>query len=126
MCVFSEELQVICQTLKHNPTFICGDFNIDLFKYESHQTSKDFVNQLFSSGYYPLIDLLTRINGNISTLIDNIYMLMLLIWIQEMVLLLLLTIFLTTYLFTIFLVIIHIRYILVINYRYLLIEMLNC
>jgi len=33
ICIFNEELQVICQTLKHNPTFICGDFNINLFKY---------------------------------------------------------------------------------------------
>jgi hypothetical protein len=40
------------------------DFNIDLFKYESHHASKDFVNQLFSK---------TRINGNSCTLIDNIY-----------------------------------------------------
>jgi len=38
--MFNEELQVICQTLKHNSTFICGDFNIDLFKYESHEASK--------------------------------------------------------------------------------------
>ena len=38
-------------SVKHNLTFICGDINIDLFKYESHQASKGFVNQLFSSGY---------------------------------------------------------------------------
>jgi len=61
--MFNEELQGICQILKHNQTFICGDFNIDLFKCESHQTSQD----------NPLIKLPTRINGNLSTLIDNIY-----------------------------------------------------
>jgi len=71
--MLNEELQVIFQTLKHNSFFIFGDINIDLFKYESHQASKDFVNQLLISGYYALINLPTRINMNICTLIDNIY-----------------------------------------------------
>ena len=42
-------------------------------KYECHQNSKDFVNQLFSYGFYPLIKSPTRVTGTTSTLIVNIY-----------------------------------------------------
>lgn len=53
--------------------YICGDFNIDLLKYESQNGSKNFVEQLFTSGYYPVISKPTRITNSSSTLIDNIW-----------------------------------------------------
>ena len=53
--------------------YVCGDFNIDLLKYDCHQNSKDFVNQLFGYGYYALINSLTRITGTNTTQPDNIF-----------------------------------------------------
>ena len=70
---FNDELQNILETVKQSKVYICGDYNIDLLKYECHQNSKDFVNQLFSYGFYPLIKSPTRVTGTTSTLIDNIY-----------------------------------------------------
>ena len=52
---------------------ICGDYNIDLLKYDCYQNGKHFVNQLFSYGFYPLIKSPTDVTGITSTLIDNIY-----------------------------------------------------
>ena len=59
-------------TKKHT-TYICGDFNIDLLKYESHKDTKFFIDQMFSSGLFPLINKPTRITQKSSTLIDNIW-----------------------------------------------------
>ena len=53
-------------------SFICGDFNIDLLKNDSHIQTKTFVDQLFGAGYYPLITKPTRISLTSQTLIDNI------------------------------------------------------
>ena len=41
--------------------FICGDFNIDLLKYEEHVGSAKFIDTMYSNGLYPLIDKPTRI-----------------------------------------------------------------
>ena len=71
--LFNDELENILEFTDKKSMFLCGDFNIDLLKYESHQYSSDFVNQLFSYGYYPLINLPTRITSSTSTLIDNIF-----------------------------------------------------
>jgi uncharacterized protein YuzB (UPF0349 family) len=61
------------ETVKQTKVYICGDYNIDLLKYECHQNSKVFVNQMFSYGFYPLIQSPTRVTGTTSTLINNIY-----------------------------------------------------
>ncbi len=71
--IFNDEVQQILEYLKQNKVYLCGDFNIDLLKYDSHQYSRNFVNNIFSYGYYPLINSPTRITCNSSTLIDNIF-----------------------------------------------------
>lgn len=53
--------------------YICGDFNVDLLKYNDHQNSRNFMNNLFSYGYYPMINYPTRITCSSATLIDNIF-----------------------------------------------------
>ena len=40
---------------------MCGDFNIDLLKHESHKTIKQFLDTMHSLGLYPLIDKPTKI-----------------------------------------------------------------
>ena len=50
-----------------------GDFNLDLLKIDENQYTKDFINQMFSSTFYPLISKPTRITNISATLIDNIF-----------------------------------------------------
>ena len=53
--------------------YICGDFNIDLLHCEEQTESKHFLDQMFSSGLYPLITRPTRITATTATIIDNIF-----------------------------------------------------
>lgn len=50
-----------------------GDFNIDLLKSESCDYSKQFIEQLFTSSFLPVINKPTRITYHTATLIDNIF-----------------------------------------------------
>ena len=59
--------------LEHKPTIIMGDFNIDLLKYGSHRKTNEFVDNVFSQGFMPLIHKPTRITPSSATLIDHIY-----------------------------------------------------
>ena len=54
-------------------TILCGDFNIDLFKCDSHSGTKQFIDVMFSLGLYPLIIRPSRIYATSTTLIDNIF-----------------------------------------------------
>src|SRR6218665_1083783 len=53
--------------------YICGDFNLNLMNYASHAPTNEFLNNMFSSGFQPLITCPTRLTGHSSTLIDNIF-----------------------------------------------------
>ena len=53
--------------------FILGDFNIDLLNYNSNTPSTNYVNFLFSKQFLPYIIHPSRVSGNSSTLIDNIF-----------------------------------------------------
>uniref|UniRef100_A0A1A8FIK2 Helentron 4 helitron-like transposon replicase/helicase/endonuclease n=1 Tax=Nothobranchius korthausae TaxID=1143690 RepID=A0A1A8FIK2_9TELE len=63
-------LQRICAK-KH--VFVCGDFNIDLIKWEEHKLTLDFLNMMFNFGLWPMIDRPSRITKDSATLIDNIF-----------------------------------------------------
>ena len=52
---------------------IMGDFNIDLLKYSSHAKTNDYVDNIFTRGFVPLITKPTRIFRSSATLIDHIY-----------------------------------------------------
>ena len=51
---------------------ILGDFNIDLSKYESEESSRDFYDTFSSFGFRPLIMQPTRVTSRSATIIDNI------------------------------------------------------
>ena len=55
------------------PTYIAGDFNIDILKYDSHSSTADFINCLFSYSYFPVINRPTRVTCKSATLIDNVF-----------------------------------------------------
>ena len=53
--------------------YLCGDFNIDLLKSQTHTPTDEFINLMYSSGLFPLISRPTRVTNNQYSLIDNIF-----------------------------------------------------
>ena len=71
---FSEILYDLYSELSVSKTiFIRGDFNLDILKHNSDHAAKHFLDNMYSLGLYPLIDLPSRITNHSSTLIDNIF-----------------------------------------------------
>ena len=58
---------------ENNEVYICGDFNINLFKYDDELVVQDLYNLMNSNGYLPQINLPIRITDTTMTLIDNIF-----------------------------------------------------
>ena len=52
------------------PCYIIGDTNINLLKHSTHNDTDDFLN---TSGFIPLINRPTRVQGNTVSCIDHIY-----------------------------------------------------
>ncbi len=50
-----------------------GDFNIDLLKYDTEESSANFYDTLSSFSYRPLIMQPTRVTSHSATIIDNIF-----------------------------------------------------
>ena len=59
---------------KNKTVYICGDFNIDLLKFETCSYNYDLLLSLQSSYLFPTIDKPTRVYNNSATLIDNIFL----------------------------------------------------
>ena len=53
--------------------FICGDYNINLLKYEEHNPTRNFIDLMNSFSLKPTINKPTRITRHSQTLIDNIF-----------------------------------------------------
>ena len=72
---FKECLAEILQKVdrQNKKCYLIGDFNLDLFKANENQFINGFINQMFSSTFYPLISKPTRITNSSATLIDNIF-----------------------------------------------------
>ena len=58
---------------ENNLCTLMGDFNIDLLKYNTHTKTNDYLDNIFSLGFLPLITKPTRITPASATLIDHIY-----------------------------------------------------
>ena len=73
--VFINELTSCLEMLdqKNKTTFLCGDFNTDLFALLTDNTCQEFFNTLASFGYLPTITKTTRFSENKLSLIDNIF-----------------------------------------------------
>ena len=50
-----------------------GDMNIDLLQFSSHAKTEEYLENIFTSGFIPLITKPTRITPFSATLIDHIY-----------------------------------------------------
>ena len=65
--------QIFTDVVPRKSMFICGDFNINLTKYETHNGTKRFVDGMYGLGLHPLIDRPSRITTHSCTLRDNIF-----------------------------------------------------
>ena len=62
---FCENIEQILSDAKSIKTiFVCGDFHIDLLKHESLNSTKNFLDIMYSLGLYPLIDKPTRVTDS--------------------------------------------------------------
>ena len=52
---------------------IMGDVNRDLFTFETHPKTENYLDSIFCNGYIPVIVKSTRITASSATLIDCIY-----------------------------------------------------
>ena len=59
--------------ISSKPDPFIKSFNVDLFKYDKHAGTNEFIDPLSSSMYLPYILHLTRVNGHSQTIIDNIF-----------------------------------------------------
>lgn len=55
------------------PSYIMGDLNFDLLKFEQHDKTRALLENSFANGFLELISLPTRITHTSATLIDHIY-----------------------------------------------------
>ena len=70
----NDNLSFVLGNLTSKIVYICGDYNIDLLHCEERAEAKHFLDEMFSSGLYPLITSRpTRITGTSATIIDNIF-----------------------------------------------------
>ena len=53
--------------------FVAGDYNLDLLRCNDHTSTQEFIENLFSYMFIPLINKPTRITAHSATLIDNIF-----------------------------------------------------
>ena len=72
--LFNEQFFTLLNKLSNlrHPSYICGDFNINLLKINVKAHYNNFFENTLSSGFFPKITLPTRISETSSTLIDNI------------------------------------------------------
>ena len=58
---------------QNRPSYLCGDYNIDLLKIKTKNHFNDYFDELVTNGFFPKITLPTRIGERSSSLIDNIF-----------------------------------------------------
>ena len=73
--VFLEEFTSFLIYIKNQnrPSYLCGDYNINLLKNENKNHFNDYFDELVTNVFFPKITLPTRIRDRSSSLIDNIF-----------------------------------------------------
>ena len=59
---------------QNRPSYLCGDYNIDLLKIKMKNHFNDYFDELVTNGFFPKITLPTRIGERSCNLIDNIFL----------------------------------------------------
>ena len=76
--ISKEHFSVVLEPLISSPdprvkTSIVSDFNINLVNYNLSPSDQNFINQMISKNFVPIINLPTRVTPHSYTLIDNIF-----------------------------------------------------
>ena len=73
--IFMHTMNELQQLLgnEHKDIYIIGDMNIDLLKFSDHVKTGEYLDNIFSQGFLPLIVKPTRLTSHSATLIDHIY-----------------------------------------------------
>ena len=70
----SELLEVQSKIASENKiAYLMGDYNINLLKFNTHQKTNDFIDNVISQGFIPHITKPTRVTTDSATLIGHIY-----------------------------------------------------
>lgn len=67
------ELTLYQINLEQKPCILGGDYNVDILKHASSETSAVFLNTFGALGFFPCISLPTRVGLQSSSLIDNFF-----------------------------------------------------
>ena len=67
------EIIIVIQSGSAKLTFLLGDYNLDLLKYQSNGAIADFLNNMISHSFFPTIRNPTRITDTSASLLDNIF-----------------------------------------------------
>ena len=72
---FIDVVKDICDKLRNinKLCYLLGDYNINLLNVDTHTSTADFSDVMFSNGFIPLITRPTRVTQSTATLIDNIF-----------------------------------------------------
>ena len=72
---FIDVVKDICDKLRNENKlcYLLGDYNINLLNVDTHTSTADFSDVMFSNGFIPLITRPTRVTQSTATLIDNIF-----------------------------------------------------
>ena len=60
-------------TKENKPSFISGDFNLNLIKYTKNRRVNQFLENILSNNFIPHITRPTRVTEKSATLIEHIY-----------------------------------------------------
>ena len=73
--IFGQTMNDLLELLagENKEIYIMGDMNIDLLKLNEHWKTGEYVENIFTHGFIPLITKPTRITDHSATLIDHIY-----------------------------------------------------
>lgn len=69
---FTNELnEIFSRFSRRKHVILCGDYNLDLLKFQEHAQINNYLENVIASGYIPKITLPTRLTHQSGTLIDN-------------------------------------------------------
>ena len=71
--IFNDEIKQVHAKIgfENKLCFLFGDFNINILNADSHVPTNDFIDLMYSNGFYPLISKPTRITSHSATLITS-------------------------------------------------------
>ena len=73
--VFIETINTFIEKMKpeNEYCYLMGDYNINILNVATQSATADFVDSMYSCGFFPLINRATRLTTSSATIIDNIF-----------------------------------------------------